>query len=152
MKRPSPRRSASSSTRSQRAADPRLAVGGDRHHATRRAAPRDLLLVGPVVLQRPERLEHGPRIALVPLRGKGQRLADGAATVRARELDLAHQPCRAPVREEPQQLEDRRRAADLPLDLVRRGHTRCPETGNRPAGRLGHPYAWLACAKTRSSA
>ena len=46
----------------------------------------------------------------------------------------------AAVREHPQELEDRRRAADLATDVVRGGGARRPETGDR-ASRRGRPPA-----------
>src|SRR5262245_65794329 len=47
-------------------------------------SPRDLLVARPAGVERTERVEHGPRVALVPLRGDRARVADRRAALRPR--------------------------------------------------------------------
>jgi hypothetical protein len=78
----------------------------------------DLLVARAAGAQRPKGLENGASATAVALRRERERLTNGASAVRAREVDLRHQSGRVPLREHAQQLEDRRRAANLVADFV----------------------------------
>ena len=65
-------------------------------HALERG--RECIRVGPVAVERSKRLDHGARVAPVPLRRHRQRFVECAAAVRARHLELREEPRRLAVR------------------------------------------------------
>ena len=93
--------------------DHQVADGDEADHAARRARRVELLGARPALRERPKRLEHGPRVALVPFRGERQRLVEGAAAVGARQRERREQAAGLAAGKHPQQLDDRRRAPDL---------------------------------------
>lgn len=73
----------------------------------------DLFAARTALIQRAERLEHGPRVATVPFRRQGQRLVEGAPAVRARQRERGQELSGLAAGEQAQQLDNRRRALDL---------------------------------------
>ena len=119
-----------------------MSLGGERY-----------LLVGrPAVLERSKRDQHGPRVAGMALRRERERFADGSTAVGARPVEPRHQLRRPPVRVHAKDLENRRRAADLPAhgvavaDAVRgRKPGIAVRDGSRPT------YYTAACARMLGS-
>jgi hypothetical protein len=97
----------------------------------------DLRVARAAVLEGPEGDEHCTWIAAMAERGHRQRLTHGAAAVRARPVDARHQLRSVPVRVQAEDLEDRRRAANLPADVVAvRNAVRRPKARDCSARRL----------------
>ena len=104
----------------------RLAVAASRTPA--RARPATSASVGPPLLERTERLDDGTRVAPMTLRRHRQRLVEGTAAMGARHLELREEPRRLSVGKHAQELDDRRRASDLPRLRCLRGRATGVET------------------------